>query len=152
MRTAAMGLVIMTIGGACSALPGGKELTLNLDFFDVCIGTDCWDLADNAGEMDRLMAIAAHYGVDRILFRVSVCGAVCYHMLVMYPANERAFEGRDSEGLDGCVGNIPSLIPRMAQVMADIDPLAECIKAGHKYGMEVWAWVTVFDSLYYAPA
>ncbi|HUS81468.1 MAG TPA: hypothetical protein VM283_09395 [Armatimonadota bacterium] len=133
-------------------MAGGKELTLNLDYFDIAIGTDCWDLSDNAGEMDRLMAIAAHYGVDRVLFRVSICGVEAYRSKVMYAANERAFEsyiGR--ELLDGGVGNIPSYIPRMAQVMADIDPLAECIKAGHKYGMKVWAWATVYDSMYYAP-
>jgi len=141
--------LIIAVGG-CFALEG-KELTLNLDYFDVCIGTDCWDLNDNAGEMDRLMAIAAHYGVDRILFRVSVCGVDCYHTKVMYPANERAFESYHRDILDGSVGNIPSYIPRMAQVMADLDPLAEAVKAGHKYGMKVWAWVTVFDSMYYAP-
>lgn len=151
MRPFAVIGMLLSLGGACFGLPDGKELTLNLDFFDVCIGTDCWDLKDNGGEMDRLMATAAHYGVDRILFRVSVCGAVCYYTKVMYPANERAFENYHRDILDGGVGNIPSYIPRMAQVMADIDPLAECIKAGHKYGMQVWAWVTVFDSLYYAP-
>jgi len=128
----------------------GKELTINLDFFDICIGTDTWDMRDCDGEMERLMAMCAHYGVDRVFFRVSVCGAVCYHTKVMAPAFEKAFEGRDREGLDGCCANIPSFIPRMAAVMRRIDPLAACAKYAHKYGMKVYAWVTIFDSMYYA--
>ncbi|MCD6359408.1 MAG: hypothetical protein J7M38_01005 [Armatimonadetes bacterium] len=152
MRVAAIVCVLIITAGEGFALEGGKQLTLNLDYFDVAIGTDCWDLNDNAGEMDRIIAIAAHYGVDRILFRVSICGVVAYHSKIMYTADDKAFEayvGR--ELLDGGVGNIPSYIPRMARVMEDIDPLAECIKACRKYGIEVWAWVTVFDSHYYAP-
>jgi len=53
----------------------GKDLAINLDFFDICIGTDCWDLRRCDAEMDRLMALCAHYGFDRVYFRVSVCGA-----------------------------------------------------------------------------
>ena len=128
-----------------------KQLTLNLDFFDVCIGTDTWDMSDHRGEMDRLMRIAAHYGVDRILFRLSVCGAVCYHSKVMYVADDKSFKGRTAEMLDGAVANIPSHLPRMAQLLRETNPLADCVEFGHKYGMEVWAWITVYDSMYYAP-
>lgn len=128
-----------------------KELTLNLDFFDVCIGTDTWDMADHRGEMERIMSLAAHHGVDRILFRVSVCGVVCYRSKVMYVADDRSFAGHDQEFLDPPVANIPSYLPRMAQLMRETDPLADCVEFGHKYGMQVWAWVTVYDSLYYAP-
>jgi len=129
----------------------GKELSINLDFFDICIGTDTWDLADCDREMDRLMALCAHYGIDRVFFRVSVCGAVCYHTRVMTPSYEDVFAKYTVEGLDGCCANIPSLHRRMGQVMRAIDPLAACAKAAHKHGMQVYAWVTVWDSLYYAP-
>lgn len=129
----------------------GKELSINLDFFDICIGTDTWDLSDCDGEMDRLMALCAHFGIDRVFFRVSVCGAVCYHTRVMTPAYENVFAKYKVEGLDGCCANIPSLHGRMAQVMRRIDPLASCAKYAHKHGMQVYAWVTVWDSLYYAP-
>jgi hypothetical protein len=144
-------LAALTFTGSAFAMDG-KELTLNLDFFDVAIGTDCWDIRDNAGEMDRLMATAAHYGVDRVLFRVSICGSVAYHSDVMYTADEKSFA--DYEGrviMDTGVGNIPSYIPRMAQVMAATDPLRDCVEACHRYGMECWAWITVYDSKYYAP-
>ena len=80
----------------------GKEFTINLDFFDICIGTDAWDMRDCDGEMERLMAMCAHYGVDRVYFRVSVCGAVCYHTEVVTPAFENVFEKYTTEGLDGC--------------------------------------------------
>ncbi|MEW6359174.1 MAG: LamG-like jellyroll fold domain-containing protein [Planctomycetota bacterium] len=129
----------------------GKEFTINLDFFDICIGTDTWDMRDCDGEMERLMAMCAHYGVDRVFFRVSVCGVDCYHTEVMTPAYEDAFkqyEGKDM--IDGCCASIPSQIPRMAAVMRRIDPMASCAKYAHKHGMQVYAWVTIFDSLYYA--
>jgi len=129
----------------------GKEFTMNLDFFDICIGLDTWDMRDCDREMERLMAMCAHYGVDRVLFRVSVCGAVCYHTKVMTPAFENVFTKYKSKGLDTCCANIPSFIPRMAMVMRRIDPLASCAKYAHKHGMKVYAWVTIFDSLYYAP-
>jgi len=129
----------------------GKQITLNLDFFDICIGTDAWDMSDHRGEMERLMAAAAHYGVDRVLFRVSVCGAVCYHSKVMYVADDRSFAGRTAETLDTCVGDIPSYLPNMAKLLRETDPLADCVELGHKYGMRVWAWLTVYDSMYYAP-
>ncbi len=129
----------------------GKKLRINLDFFDICIGTDTWDMRDCDAEMERLMAMCAHYGVDRVYFRVSVCGAVCYHTKVMTPAYENVFEKYTTEGLDGCCANIPSLHRRMGMVMRRIDPLACCAKYAHKHGMEVYAWVTVFDSMYYAP-
>ena len=129
----------------------GKEFTINLDFFDICIGTDTWDLRDCDAEMERLMAMCAHYGVDRVYFRVSVCGAVCHHTKVMTPAYEDVFEKYTDEGLDTGCANIPSLHRRMGMVMRKIDPLACCAKYAHKHGMAVYAWITSFDSLYYAP-
>lgn len=137
------------MGGSVGELTG-KEMTANLDFFDVCIGTDTWDMRHGDAEMDRLMALCAHYGFDRVYFRVSVCGAVCYHTKVMTPALEESFERYTAEGLDGCCANIPSRHRRMAEVMRHIDPLASCVKHGHKHGMKVYAWVTVYDSMYYA--
>jgi len=152
MRAATAVLAAMILAKGCLGMPGGKQLTLNLDFFDVAIGTDCWDLADNRGEMDRLMATAAHYGVDRILFRVSICGVEAYRSSVMYTADRKAFASYEGRVImDTGVGNIPSYIPRMALVMEDTDPLRDCVEACHRYGMECWAWVTVYDSMYYAP-
>lgn len=152
MRAILLTLIIITVPVGCMAMPGGKQLTLNLDFFDVAIGTDCWDLSDNAGEMDRIIATAAHYGVDRILYRVSICGVEAYHSDVMYTADRRSFASYEDRWiLDGGCGMIPSYIPQMADVMEDIDPLEECVKACRRYGVEVWAWATVYDSMYYAP-
>lgn len=129
----------------------GKDLAINLDFFDICIGTDCWDLRHCDEEMDRLMAMCAHFGFDRVYFRVSVCGAECYHTKVMTPAFEEIFKAYTEEGLDGCCCNIPSRHARMAAVMRAIDPLEACVRHAHKHGMRVYPEVTIFDSLYYAP-
>lgn len=137
------------MGGSVGEL-SGKEMTANLDFFDICIGTDTWDMRHCDAEMDRLMALCAHFGFDRVYFRVSVCGVVCYDTNVMTPALEESFQRYTVEGLDGCCANIPSRHRRMAEVMKHIDPLASCVKHGHKHGLEVYAWVTVYDSMYYA--
>ncbi len=129
----------------------GKDLAINLDFFDICIGTDCWDLHHCDAEMDRLMALCAHFGFDRVYYRVSVCGAEAYHTKVMTPAFEEVFAGYTREGLDTCCANIPSLHARMAAVMRAIDPLEACVRHAHKHGLKVYPEVTIFDSLYYAP-
>lgn len=129
----------------------GKDLAINLDFFDICIGTDCWDLRRCDAEMDRLMAMLAHFGFDRVYYRVSVCGAVCYHTKVMTPAYEEVFKEYTVEGLDTCCANIPSRHARMAAVMRAIDPLESCVRHAHKHGLKVYPEVTIFDSLYYAP-
>jgi hypothetical protein len=129
----------------------GKDLAINLDFFDICIGTDCWDLRHCDAEMDRLMALCAHFGFDRVYFRVSVCGAEAYHTKVMTPALEKVFQGCTKEGLDTCCANIPSLHARMAAVMRAIDPLEACVRHAHKHGLKVYPEVTIYDSLYYAP-
>jgi hypothetical protein len=137
--------------GASVGQLSGKELSINLDFFDIAIGTDCWDIPDSEAEMERLMAMCAHYGFDRVFFRVSVCGADCYHTKVMTPAFENVFEKYTTEILDTGCANIPSRHRRMGQVMRVIDPLACCAKYCRKYGMKMYAWVTIYDSLYYAP-
>lgn len=129
----------------------GKDLAINLDFFDICIGTDCWDLRHCDAEMDRLMALCAYFGFDRVYFRVSVCGAECYHTKVMTPAFEEVFREYIKEDLDGCCANIPSRHARMAVVMRAIDPLESCVRHAHKHGLKVYPEVTIFDSLYYAP-
>jgi hypothetical protein len=73
--------------------------------------------------------------------------------MVMAPAFEEAFtKYEDRDLLDTCCANIPSHIPRMAQVMRKIDPLKTATKYAHKHGMEIYAWVTIFDSLPYATA
>ena len=129
----------------------GKELSINLDFFDICIGTDCWDVPNSDAEMKRLMALCAHYGFDRVFYRVSVCGAEAYRTKVMTPAYEDVFDKYTEEILDTGCANIPSVHRRMGQVLRVSDPLASCAKYAHEYGMKVYAWVTVYDSLYYAP-
>lgn len=125
----------------------GKELTANIDFFDICITTDAWDLRDSEAEMDRLMALCSHFGHDRVFFRVSVCGSVCYHTKVMLPADESVFS--QYEGQDRCLADAAVELPRMAAVMREIDPLACAAKYAHKHGMTCYAWVTSFDSLGY---
>ncbi len=76
---------------------------------------------------------------------------MCHRTKGLTPAFESVFAKYTSEGLDTCCANIPSLHRRMGAVVRKIDPLAACAKYAHKHGMEVYAWVTIFDSLYYAP-
>ena len=131
----------------------GHGLFMNLDFFDVCIGLDAWDMRDCDREMERLVALTAHYGFDRLYYRVSVCGAEAYRTKVMTPADRRAFAGYEGKrGLDGPCANLPSAHTRMADVLERIDPLEVCARYGRKHGLPIYAWVTMWDSLYYATA
>lgn len=129
----------------------GRGLFMNLDFFDVCIGLDAWDLRDCDREMERLVALTRHYGFDRLYYRVSVCGAEAYRTQVMTPADRRAFAGYEGKRiLDGPCANLPSAHTRMADVLEQIDPLEACARYGRKHGLPIYAWVTAWDSLYYA--
>ncbi len=130
----------------------GKEISLNLDFFDICIGLDTWDMRYCEREMERLVAMTAHYGFDRLFYRVSVCGAVAYRTKVMTPAEEPAFENYRARKtiVDGPCASIPSVHMRLADVMRSIDPLESCATYGRKHGLPVYAWITSWDSMYYA--
>jgi len=42
------------------------------------------------------------FSIDRVYFRVSVCGAECYHTKVMTPALDEVFKAYNRRSLDGC--------------------------------------------------
>ena len=65
-------------GPIWAAAPTGQTVTLNLDYFDVVVGLGLWDLDRVEEEMAQMMADSAQGGVDRILYRISVCGEVSY--------------------------------------------------------------------------
>ncbi len=77
----------------------------------------------------------AEGGVKKIYLRVNVCGTT------HYPSEVSALYGEDGAFhwtfKDGAL--------RLIETYKHYDPVAETIRLGKKYGMEVWAWESLFD-------
>ena len=79
----------------------------------------------------------AEGGIKKIYLRVNVCGTTHYPSKVsaLYGEND-AFHW-ESQHKDGAL--------RLIETYKHYNPLTETIRLGHKYGMEVWAWESLFD-------
>jgi len=116
------------------------EVSMNLDFFDVVRDPDLWDLGDFEQEVHDMMAQSAAAGVRRILYRVTACGEVMYPSDFLTPFNGTAW-GPNS-------GEVYS--QRTTHVVDDLAPLATCVDAAHAHGLQIWAWICLFDRAYSA--
>ncbi len=131
----------MAVLGAATPQPAG-EVTLNLDFFDLVTVEKLWDLDRLDAAIERMCRRSAEAGVKRILYRVSVCGEVSYPSKVMTP-----FDGDPRRGEHG-VGGTTCLCDRLKDCLDRWDPLALTVESGHRHGLEVWGWITLFDSYF----
>lgn len=131
----------VAVVGAATAQPA-KEVTLNLDFFDLVTVERLWDLEQLDVAIERMCCRSAEAGVKRILYRVSVCGEVSYPSRVMTP-----FDGDPRRGEHG-VGGTSVVCDRLRDCLDRWDPLALTVESGHRHGLEVWGWITVFDSYF----
>lgn len=86
-------------------------------------------------EYEQALRELAESGVKKIYLRVNVCG------LTHYPTKVSALYGDDN----ALHWNAPAPAKRLAETYKHYDPCAETIRIGKKYGMEVWAWESVFD-------
>ena len=82
----------------------------------------------------------AEGGISKVYLRVNVCG------LVLYPTKFSAIYGQD--GLLHWDGDL-ALAKRLVNTLARYDVCKETIRLGHKYGMEVWAWDSLWDESAY---
>jgi len=116
------------------------RVSMNLDIFDIVRNPNIWDLGRFDEEVRQMMAQSAAAGVQRILYRVTACGEV------MYPSSFLTVFNGTVWGPDN--GAIYS--ERTVQVVTTMRPLETCVRYAHEYGMEIWAWVDIFDRGYSA--
>ena len=106
------------------------------------IAVDFYDLiwkAENPfsrDDMDALFCKYAEYGVDAVLWRVSVCGKLLYHSQT--PDRYMGCKAQNSTG------------EKAMAVMRQYDPAEVVVAMGKKYGIEVYFWLTLFDDASYA--
>lgn len=131
-------------GSVSAAAPTGQTVTLNLDYFDVVVGLGVWDLDRVEEEMAQMMADSAAGGVDRILYRISVCGEVAYrskHMTTFNgdPRKEYNKAGNLGTGFEA---------DRLKVVLDKIDPLEVAVREAHKQELTIYAAIDLNDSYF----
>lgn len=106
-----------------------KLKILNLDYFDMCCSTSYGYGKDR---IRKLLETAKNRGINRVHFRTSVCGKVCYPSRVMttFDSEYRLFA------------------LALAESMKKLDPLETTIKICKELNIEIYAWVTLFDSYF----
>ena len=77
----------------------------------------------------------AESGIDRVLIRVNACG------LTLYPTKVSTRYGDEERYQWDSIVHAR----RTAATIRRYDPLAETIRLGHKYGMQVWCWESLCD-------
>lgn len=126
-------------GSESEAASDEKVWSVNVDFYDLNYfwrkhGVDKWDSAAIGGLFDEFKAL----GINRVLWRVSLMG------LQAYPSEVRTTFPGPGGGVE------PFFLLEGQQMLADLlaegfNPLEAAIKHGKRTGIEVFAWVTLYD-------
>lgn len=109
--------------------------TLNVDYYDLVLQGGAPGTPDFYDErrIERLLARCAEEGVDRVLWRLSVCGKEAYYTRV-----RTRFDWAEPRGENA----------KMTAIMERFDPLAVATKLAHRYGLRIDAWITLMDEYY----
>ena len=88
--------------------------------------------------IDALFRLWKWQGVDTVLYRVSECGRLGY------PTKIGSVWSAVQTGID----KIHPGYKMLDVLLAQLDPLAEAVKAARNHGIEILVWVTLYDSYY----
>jgi len=109
--------------------------TLNIDYYDLVIrGGD----AGSAGFYDErrieaLLRRCAEEGIQRVLWRLSICGKEAYYSKVRTP-----FDRATPRDVNDC----------MTAIMQRFDPLAVACELAPRYKLSLYPWITLEDDYY----
>lgn len=109
--------------------------TLNIDYYDLVIrgGLPGTSGFYDERRIDNLLSRAAKEGIDRVIWRLSVCGKEAYYTKVRTP-----FDWAEPRSVND----------RMTAVMERFDPLAVACRLAHQYGLTIYPWITIMDDYY----
>ena len=85
---------------------------------------------------ERRIKDLAQGGLSKLYFRIG--GGV-----VFYPNSRASYTYGEEHGSSKYL--YPEKSQRLTNTLAAYDPFAETVRLGHKYGMEVWAWESLYD-------
>ena len=132
-----LGLVFImalgVLGGEKKVVVGSTLDFLDYVFYDMPAGENVYPVS----RLEQRIAEMKAGGIDRIYLRVNVCG------LTLYPTKAGTLYGelggfhREKELAKGAADLI--------RTVHAYDPLRETIRLGHKYGLQVWAWESLWD-------
>ena len=106
-------------------------ISTTIDFLDYCFSrTDPANGYFTEEQYDEVIRSVADAGVAKIYLRVDVCG------LTLYPTKVGKQYGGD--------GRDPGST-YLVNTLNRYDPAAKTVELGHRHGLEVWAWDTLFD-------
>lgn len=117
--------------------PHRPEIAVTIDFLDYVFydkegGDDYYPLEAYENRIRELVEV----GTTKLYLRVNVCG------LTLYPTQVAGMYGDEF----GTHAHYISYGPqRLINTLERYDPLEETIRLGRKYGLEVWAWESLFD-------
>ncbi len=109
--------------------------TLNVDYYDLVIqgGPPGTPEYYDERRIEHLMSRAADEGIQRVLWRLSVCGKEAYHTRVRTPFDWAEPRARNDH---------------MTAIMAQFDPLAVACQLAQQYGLQIYPWITLMDEYY----
>jgi hypothetical protein len=109
--------------------------TLNIDYYDLVIrgGQPGTPEFYDERRIEQLLARCAGEGIERIIWRLSVCGKEAYYTRVRTP-----FDWATPREIND----------KMTAVMDRFDPLAVACKLARKYGLTIYPWITLMDDYY----
>lgn len=119
--------------------PADFTLTVNVDYADLCFYSPGLGYGDGFSEaaIGTMMANFAKAGVDRVHWRVSIFGLQTYYSEVaeVFPGSR----------YDPAVDPLPEERQRLADMLAQFDPLAVARRESRRQGIELYLWKDLYD-------
>ncbi len=137
MKAIAPILLLLAIFGTAPAASARPAFATTIDFLDyVFMDPKAENLAAYPLEIyeERIRELS-EAGIRKLYLRVNVCG------LALYPSRVVPRYGEQGQWH----WNMEETAQRLVRTLETYDPLAETIRLGHQYGMEVWAWESLWD-------
>jgi uncharacterized lipoprotein YddW (UPF0748 family) len=105
-----------------------RETVLNVDYYDIVISTG--SLYDESC-IEELFQKCADNGISTVLWRLSICGVAAWHSKVRSWYDAKYVQAPHAYN--------------MVRILRKFDPLEVACRLGKKYGVKVFAWITVMD-------
>lgn len=135
-RTIASSALTFGLALVATPAPGAADrarpiVSTTIDFLDYCFSrTDAKVGYFTEEQYDQVLRSVAEAGIAKVYLRVDVCGLTLYPTKV---GKQYAGDGRDPGST------------YLVNTLHRYDPAAKTIELGRRYGLQVWAWDTLFD-------
>jgi hypothetical protein len=117
------------------------NLTMAVDFYDmVWVSEKVFDKES----IDKFIAQCAQNGINRILWRVSVGGQLFYHTNTPDRLQNLAIDQKGKY-----YSTHHEILKKALLILNEFDPLKTAVDSCHKWGVEIYPWLTIYDDWSY---